>query len=43
MKEWANRPPEIAALLNPAFCGSDISGLDAYMQNVKRVPVCFLS
>lgn len=37
MKEWANRPPEIAALLNPAFCEFLISaGLDAYMQNVKE-------
>ena len=37
MKEWANRPPEIAALLNPAFCGFLMStGLDAYTQNVNE-------
>lgn len=37
MKDWANRPPEIAALLNPAFCGFLIStGLDAYTKNVNE-------
>ena len=37
MKEWANRPPEIAALLNPAFCGFLMStGLDAYTHNVNE-------
>lgn len=37
MKDWANRPPEIAALLNPAFCGLLISiGLDAYTKNVDE-------
>ncbi|MRR07788.1 MAG: hypothetical protein EG828_12810 [Deltaproteobacteria bacterium] len=34
MKEWANRPPEIAALLNPAFCGLLLSiGLGEYTKN----------
>ncbi|MFA6243647.1 MAG: three component ABC system middle component [Candidatus Hydrogenedentales bacterium] len=37
MKEWANRPPEIAALLNPAFCGFLVSsGLDEYTKNVNE-------
>lgn len=36
MKEWANRPPEIAALLNPAFCGFLMSsGLDEYAKTVN--------
>lgn len=34
MKEWANRSPEIAALLNPAFCGFLLwTGLDEYTKN----------
>lgn len=37
MKQWANRPPEIAALLNPAFCGFLMStGLDEYTKNVTE-------
>lgn len=36
MKEWANRPPEIAALLNPAFCGFLLStSLDEYTKNTS--------
>ena len=43
MKEWANRPPEIAALLNPAFCGLLIStALDTYTQNtIEGAPYAF--
>lgn len=34
MKKWANRSPEVAALLNPAFCGLLISvGLDEYLKS----------
>lgn len=37
MKEWANRSPEIAALLNPAFCVFLMStGLDEYANNVNE-------
>lgn len=36
MKEWAHRPPEIALLLNPAFCGFLTSiGLAEYSKNVS--------
>lgn len=36
MKKWTNRSPEVAALLNPAFCGLLISvGLDEYLKNVE--------
>lgn len=43
MKDWANRPPEIAALLNPAFCGFLLStGLNEYNKNVdKGAPYAF--
>lgn len=43
MKEWADRPPEIASLLNPAFCGLLIStALDAYTKNInKGAPYAF--
>ncbi len=37
MREWANRPPEIAALLNPAFCAFLASaGLKEYTKNVNE-------
>lgn len=37
MKDWAKRPPEIAALLNPAFCGFLLSmGLNEYTKNVDE-------
>jgi hypothetical protein len=37
MKEWADRSPEIAALLNPAFCGYLISvGLAEYTKNINE-------
>jgi hypothetical protein len=43
VKDWANRPPEIAALLNPAFCGFLLStGLNEYNKNVdKGAPYAF--
>lgn len=37
MKEWADRPPEIASLLNPAFCEFLIStALDAYTKSINK-------
>ena len=37
MREWANRPPEIAALLNPAFCGFLVSaGLEEYTEKINE-------
>lgn len=37
MRDWINRSPEVAALLNPAFCAFLISsGLDAYIKNEKE-------
>lgn len=43
MKEWTQRPTEIAALLNPAFCGFLIMiSLDAYTKIVdKGAPYIF--
>lgn len=35
MKAWSDRPPEIAALLNPAFCSFLLlNGLNAYTNNL---------
>ncbi|MGE4442398.1 MAG: three component ABC system middle component [Desulfomicrobium sp.] len=37
MKDWDKRPPEIAALLNPAFCGYLLSiGLIEYTNNIEE-------
>ena len=37
MKEWVNRPPEIAVLLNPAFCGFLLStGVDEYTKKIDE-------
>jgi hypothetical protein len=37
MKEWTNRPPEIAALLNPAFFEFLIlTGLHSYTENINE-------
>lgn len=43
MKEWTQRPTEIAALLNPAFCGFLImTSLDAYTRIAdKGAPYAF--
>lgn len=36
MKVWADRPPEVAALLNPAFCSLLVSvALDEYIRNAE--------
>ncbi|UJS18770.1 MAG: DUF6521 family protein [Candidatus Jettenia sp.] len=36
MRKWAKRSPEVAALLNPAFCGFLVSaGLDEYIKKAK--------
>lgn len=37
MKKWTDRSPEVAALLNPAFCGLLISvGLNEYLKNIEE-------
>lgn len=37
MKKWLNRSPEVAALLNPAFCGFLLSiAINEYNKNVEE-------